>query len=82
MASNQLHIVKLQDDTEGELFALVLISGSVHGRTYLVKRSHDARSERWVREALAQAGVPAADVISLLQNARDDFHPPVPYTVH
>ena len=82
MASNQLHIVKLQDETEGKLFALVLISGPAHGSTYLVKRSHHAMSERWVWEALARAGVPAADVISLLQNARDDFRLPVPYTVH
>ena len=56
--------------------------GPAHGSTYLVKRSHHAMSERWVWEALARAGVPAADVISLLQNARDDFRPPVPYTVH
>ena len=82
MADDRLGIVKLQDDAEGELFAIVLVSGSVRRRDYTMNSSAHALTERRVREALAKAGISTIAVASLLQRARDDFHRAASYTVH
>ena len=84
MANDRLTLVKLRSDAVGELFAIILMSGSVWRRNHRMNRSPRALTEHEVRDALAQAGISTDDVASLLQRARDDFRiaVAVPYTVH
>jgi hypothetical protein len=82
MAEDRLGLVKLQGHTAGELFAVVLVSGSAHRRNFRMTNSPRPLTERRVRDTLTKAGITTDEVTSLLQHARDAFRATTAYTIH